>query len=110
MCANYDSEDGCLPLDCPCLCSASGGRGSLCPTSGRRGATSGPGAGNLPHGGEAAGAGNKALCRMREGLYSRGAASLLFEACKAEGQPPPEPGAYAEKRGKTGGGVTIKAL
>ena len=50
-------------------------------------------------------AGNKALRRMREGLYSRGAASLLFRSLQGRGQPPPEPGAYAEKTGEKHGAV-----
>ena len=66
------------------------------------GAASGPGAGNLPYG-EGGGAGNKALRRMQEGLYSRGAASLLFRSLQGRGQPPPEPGAYAEKAGEKQG-------
>ena len=30
MCANYDSEDGCLPLDCPCYMLGKWWTGSLC--------------------------------------------------------------------------------
>ena len=88
----------------PAICSASGGRGACAATSGRRYCLWPRCAGNLPYGG-GGGAGNKALRRMREGLYSRGAASLLFRSLQGRGQPPPEPGAYAEKTGEKHGAV-----
>ena len=96
MCANYDSEYGCLPLDCPCYMPV-----PLLPGGG---AASGPGAGKLPYRG-GGGAGNKAMCRMREALYSRRAASLLLRSLQDRGQPPQEPGAYAEKAREKQGAV-----
>ena len=94
MCANYDSDYGCLPLDCPCYMLGKWWTGSLCRYF--RAAV-------LPLApvleasltGEAVGPETRRC--MRKCLYPRGAASLLLRSLQGRGQPPQEPGAHEKK-------------
>ena len=99
MCANYDSEYGCLPLDCPCYMLGKWWTGSLCRYF--RAAV-------LPLApvletsltGEATGPEIRRCAVCGRAFIPEGRQAYCSEACKAE---PPEPGAYAEKAGEKQG-------
>ena len=107
MCANYDSDYGCLPLDCPCYMLGKWWTGSLCRYF--RAAV-------LPLApvleasltGEAVGPETRRCAVCGRAFIPEGRQAYCSETCKAEGNRRRSRERMRKKRLKTGAAVTIR--
>lgn len=94
MCANYDREYGCLPLDCECYMLGKCWTGAYCRYFREAVLPLDP---VLAASICEAGPGHPPVRYLRAALSPGGAASLLLRSLQGRGKPQKEPGAHEEK-------------